>query len=386
MDAITTKTMAVINSAINARMPTMLVGSPGTGKTQLVKQIARERGYKLITLVGSRMDATDVTGLPKGELVGQDESGKDIFATVNLSPWWQVEILREKRVVLFLDEWGNSPGSVQAAFLTLLQDREFANGHVFPQETIVIGAMNPPEEGADSFEMALPTTNRIFWVSWNPSLDGWLQGMATAWGKDVSEEELRWKKKVAAFIKESPSWLHKLPQDAPTKEVYGLNPKDPSDMTVFRSAWPTRRSWDNLSRVLAEAPKDVYVQDSLASGIVGFAAAARFREWLRKNEDISVEEVIADPTTVDWTTISLNDANMILRSAVDMVTEENSLAVMDLFSHVARAGRASYGGPFMRDLLTRVTSSDFSREARKVNQARAVDLVTDYEAVSAQST
>lgn len=385
MDDMTLATKAMLEAAIEARMPTMLVGAPGTGKSATIKALARERGYELVTLVGSRMDPTDVVGLPKGEQYGEDEQGKPIFATVNLSPWWQVEILTKKKVILFLDEWGNSPAAIQAAFLTLLQDREFANGHKFPDETIVIGATNPLEEGADGQAMALPTTNRIFWISWNPTVQSWIDGMRTAWGKTVSEEEMKWKRKISSFIADNPSWLHKLPDDAPTTEAFGLNSNNASDMDVYRSAWPSRRSWDNLSRVLAAAPDDAYIQDSIAQGIVGYSATASFRDWLRKHDSISPADVLKDPSSVDWTTLGLNDTNMLLRSIVDMVDEANSEKAIAVFAHIADVGMGGNAGAFVSDLLRKVSSKEFRPEVRKANQALALDLAKKYKNISSKA-
>lgn len=382
MDDLTASTKEMLEAAIAARMPTMIVGAPGTGKTATVKQIAKDRGYHLITLVGSRMDPTDVTGLPKGENLGKlsdAPDAEDTYGTVNLAPVWQVDILKKKKVILFLDEWGNSPGAVQAAFLTLLQDREFANGDKFPAETIVIGAMNPPEEGADSYEMALPTMNRIFWISWSPTAESWYNGMLAAWGKTVSDEEMSWRKKIVRFMRDNPSWLHKQPEDAiGTPEAQGVSSQNASEMAVLRYAWPSRRSWDNLSRVLTEAPDNNYIQDTISKGIVGAGASNAFREWLIKNDVISPEEVIADPSSVDWTTVSQNDAHLILRAVIDLINDENSMNVIELFGHIADQDRANLAVPFLRDMLKNVTGGKVSREITKQNSEPAREVLKKY--------
>lgn len=378
MDEATRSTKAMLDAAIDARMPAMLVGAPGTGKTATVKQIAKDRGYKLITLVGSRMDPTDVAGLPKAASLGVDENDEPIEATVYLSPKWEVEILRHKKVILFLDEWSNSSGAVQAAFLTILQDREFPNGHAFPDETIVIGAMNPAEEAADGYEMALPTTNRIFWINWEPTVASWLDGMSSAWGADVSEEELRWKRKIVGFIKDNPTWLHQPPKDTETTEAYGMASKTASSMEVFRNAWASRRSWDNLSRVLAHAPEAVYVQDTISQGIVGFPATSAFREWLRQNDTISPHEVLADPQAVDWKNLSVNDANLVFRALIEMINEENALDVIRVFDACADAGRASFGGAFVKELFNKCVNDSFTAEAKAKHRAACAALAPKY--------
>ena len=145
----TDKVLVAIKAAMESRMPTMIGGAPGTAKTATIRSIAEEMGYELLTVIGSQMDPTDIVGLPQGQEVGKAENGEPIYATVNLSPWWQARILLKKKVILFLDEFSNTSGAVRASMLTLLQNREFPNGQVMPDETIVIGAMNPADQAAD---------------------------------------------------------------------------------------------------------------------------------------------------------------------------------------------------------------------------------------------
>ena len=44
--------------------PVALISQPGQGKTAVVYALAAERGYEVITIVGSQKDRTDITGLP----------------------------------------------------------------------------------------------------------------------------------------------------------------------------------------------------------------------------------------------------------------------------------------------------------------------------------
>lgn len=389
-DNATLATKKLLDAAIDARMPVMLVGAPGTGKSATVKQIARDRGYELITLVGSRMDPTDVAGLPKAAQVevGEGEERHTVEATVYLAPDWQVRILTKRKVILFLDEYSNSSGAVQAAFLTILQDGEFPNGEKIPEETIIIGASNPAEEAADGYEMALPTTNRIFWISWSPTLDAWVKGMLNGWGQELPEEEMKWKRKIASFIKDNPTWLHQPPKDATSVETYGLNPNSSSDMEVFRYAWASRRSWDNLSRVLAHAPQDdTFVQDSIAQGIVGYAASADFRNWLRKHDNISPADVLADPKSVDWKKVSVDDANLIFRSIIEMIDEDTSAQAIEVFSVVADSGRAALAGTFVKDLMDAAMGigKKFSAQTKAQNKLALSKVIPKYHGISTHS-
>lgn len=52
--------VSLITKALQARLVPMLVGSPGTGKSQIVHQIAANEGLKVLDLRLSQCDPTDL--------------------------------------------------------------------------------------------------------------------------------------------------------------------------------------------------------------------------------------------------------------------------------------------------------------------------------------
>lgn len=371
-----------IKAAIQASIPVMLVGAPGTGKTATIQKLARDMDYKLITIVGSRLDPTDVSGLPKAEKMYEKSDGSPVYGTVYLSPWWQITTLKEKKVILFFDEFSNTPPSVRASLLTLLQSREFANGEKMPEETVMIAAMNASDQAADGYELDLPTTNRFFFIDWKPGNMSWYEGMLNAWGEKVSDEEMMWRSKIVSFLKDNPSFIHKEPHDASSVDVYGLDSRDSNQMEVFRSAWASQRSWDKLSQALPFAGERTQVQDKLIQGLVGFSASSRFREWLQKNDNINPMKVMESPESFNWKSMSLNDTNLVLRSLVDMVDETNSEKIINVFECVADAGRVDAGAPFIKELLKNLTSSKLPKPVVDANRGRALKLVKKYKTLT----
>lgn len=341
----------VIDAAVKARLPVMLVGAPGTGKTAAVKHFARQIGYELIILVGSRMDPTDISGLPSSGIF-VDSDGVETNVTVQNAQEWQARILSNPKTILFLDEYSNSPSAVQASMLSLIQDRQFPNGRNFPQETIIIGAMNPPEEAADGYDMSLPTVNRFMWVAWDPKNLDWTANMRTAWGQEVSEEELFWKRRIATFIEKNPSFLHMQPELGAVPSSHGLDLSNPSKVAVATNAWPSRRSWDNLSKALAFVDKkDTYTQDALAQGLIGSSASSSFREFLRKLEVIDPLDVIAEPYEVDWQALDISDVNLLLRGVLEYADKSNIKNVVDVFVSLAKADRAALGTTYIEKFI-----------------------------------
>ena len=363
----------------------MLVGPPGVGKTAKLYELTKRMGYELITLIGSQLDPTDIVGLPKGQLMGHTEDGKEVHGTINLSPWWQVRILLDRKVVLFLDEWSNTSSATRASMLTMLQSREFPNGQKMPAETIVVGAMNPTEQAADGYDLDTPTTNRINFIVWDPSVEEWKEGMLKAWGKKVSQAELTWRSRIVRFIEDSPTSLQKLPGTVQAPEAYGVNPKDASEMEVLRYAWPSRRSWDNLSRVLAQAGDDVVVQDTLAQGIVGYEQATKFRDWLKRNMTIKPSDLMANPKMVQWKNLSQDETTFLLRSILDSIRDDKSYRrVLAIFNEIARQGMQGIAAGFMQELSALVSKSGPDKDNIDQNRKRYAALTQAFASVTSK--
>lgn len=350
--------------AVKSRMPVMLVGAPGTSKTAMVNAMAEEMGYEVIPIILSRMAETDVTGFPTK---GSYDAGKEQRAMTEYAPqWWQIETLQKKQVVLFFDEFSNAPPDVRASCLTIMQDRVFPNGDSFPEETVIIGAMNPTDSAADGYDLDKPTSNRMMFLNWKPSTDSWLNGMPDNWGRGVkSANESKWRGLIVRFIRDNPGSLHNEGDEKSTQEAHGVDPGDSSAMAVLQYAWASRRSWDNLSRVLGtlhdENIKDVSVEDEIIAGTVGYAEANRFRDWLRKNSALNVKEIINNPSSfTGWDTIIQDDANLILRSAIDSLKENDSKRnhvkhfenVLTIFKEFQVNDRGSLAAGFLDELTS----------------------------------
>lgn len=372
----TSITMSAIRAAADARIPCMLVGEPGVGKTEKMRAMAREMGYELITLLGSQMDPTDVTGLPKGEKIELDD-GNSIWGTVYLAPWWQVKIMTKKKVMLFFDEFSNTSSSVRASLLTLLQNREFPNGERMPDETIVLGAMNPTDQAADGWELDRPTTNRMMFLEWKSPVQEWYDGMLKAWGKSVSEEEEYWRTQIVRFLNDNPSYLSTMNANTQngTPEALGVDLNNPSAAEVLRYAWASRRSWDNLSRVLAKTERsNVLLQDEIASGLVGRKASIQFRNWILENSTVDPKGVLRNPKSVDWKSMSISDYNILFRALVEMTDEKNWRQIVAVLNAVADADRASSVAPFIASFLRAIINKAKMVSKEDTAEARAASV------------
>lgn len=143
----------------NLKVPVLLLGPPGIGKTEIVKQIAEEKNLKLFIFEGSSLDPTDVRGIPM--LVG----GETRFSRSPLYP--------SEDSILLIDELAFASTQTQRSLNSLLLDRRLGT-EIIPSSCFVFATGNPPQYGGN---MLLNTLiNRTVILNIQPSLEAWLNG------------------------------------------------------------------------------------------------------------------------------------------------------------------------------------------------------------------
>ena len=104
------KAHALITAFVQANTPVNLIGSPGVGKSDVIKQVAESLNLKVIDFRLSTADPTDLSGLPFYE------NGRSVFLPNVAFPIASGPLPEGKDGwLLFLDEISNAPMSVQAA-------------------------------------------------------------------------------------------------------------------------------------------------------------------------------------------------------------------------------------------------------------------------------
>lgn len=368
------QTLNVIKAGVNARQSVMLVGDPGKGKSAVVRSLAREMGYDMITIVGSQRDATDITGFPRIESIADRNTGKQYQVQSYAVPSWQWRIMTERRIVLFLDEYSNSNPAVQASMLCLLNEREFANGDRMPDETVIIGAMNPVSSAANGFELSLPTCNRLMFVAWEPSDREWLDGLVDNWGhpEGIPKAELGWRKRIARFLTENPELIYKLPAKTQETKPVGIASSETAKLDIAAKAYPTNRSWTNLAKVIpfcknADGAMSTRLIEQAAFGIVGNEATIRFIDFLERNyrgngsggSMPQPQQVIDNPQCVQWKQVNALQARQTLSAVMHIVDQDHSQAskVIGLFVHIADERGTDICGAYVNQLM-RIASSE----------------------------
>jgi len=266
-----------LQRALRAGTPVLIWGPPGVGKTATVYALGRSLGLPVESVIASIRDPADFGGFP---VPAQDGLRLEPMA-------WAKRLAEAGRGILFLDEISTAPPAVQAALLRVVLERVVGDLHL-PPDVKIIAAANPPDMAAGGWDLAPPLANRFTHLYWKLDPMAWVEEFPGYWGQapDVpgldGELWARARAMVAAFIRARPSLLLQVPKSA---EQQG-------------KAWPSPRSWDNASRLLASVMMDgeeATEAVELIAGAVGEGPGLEFVAWARELSLPDPEELLANP-------------------------------------------------------------------------------------------
>ncbi len=320
----TTSTSA-LSLAVQAGTPVLAWGPPGVGKTAVVTAVADALSLPLEVVLASIREPADFSGLP----VIRD-AGVSMEA-----PSWARRLAAAGRGVLFLDEISTAPPAVQAALLRVVLDRVVGDLSL-PPGIAVVAAANPPEQAAGGWDLSAPLANRFCHLSWALDTQGWVDGMIQGWPVPrVDRLPEGWESGistaralVAAFIRHRPHLLLQVPQ---SEEQAG-------------KAWPSPRSWDMASRLLAAADAAAAGDDvvaALVAGCVGDGAGLEFLAWRRALDLPDPEWVLSHPDRFrvpDRGDQAFAVLTAVIAAAVSRLTKDRWLAAWTVLARAAEQG------------------------------------------------
>ncbi len=267
--------------AVAARVPVLLWGAPGTGKTSAIRAMAEAMGLPCETVIASIREPSDFAGLPI--VVGDSVR----FAP----PMWARRLADAGHGLLFLDELSTAPPAVQAALLRVVLERAVGD-LALPEQVAVVAAANPPEQAADGWDLSAPLANRLCHLTWQAEARAVADGLAGGWAPPEvpllpdgwQAEEILARGLVAAFLHVRPA----------------LAIAPPSDAASAGRGWPSPRTWEMTARLMAAANAAGTSQDArsaLIMGAVGDGAGVEFLAWLIDMDLPDPEAVLADPSS-----------------------------------------------------------------------------------------
>src|ERR671928_2202882 len=159
--------VAALAIAVAARVPVLLWGAPGTGKTSVVRAMADALGWPCETVIAAIREPSDFAGLP---VVTEGD--------VRMAPpRWAQRLAAAGRGLLFLDEISTAPPAVQAALLRVVLERVVGDLEL-PEDVVVVAAPNPPEQAADGWDLSAPLANRFCHLDWEVDARRFAEGIA----------------------------------------------------------------------------------------------------------------------------------------------------------------------------------------------------------------
>jgi len=242
---------------VPARLPVLLVGPPGVGKSEVVAQACAAANVQCEVFHPAVSDPTDYKGLPA--LV----DGKAEFL-----PYGDLRSLLKAQTptVAFLDDLGQAPAAVQAAAMQLILGRR-VNGFRLPDTVTFIAASNRREDKAGVTGILEPVKSRFATIlEVTADLDDWC---TWAFSANLPVE-------VIAFLRFRPGLLHDF--------------KATADLVNS----PCPRTWHFAGRLIEHGVTDL---ETLA-GAVGQGAATELVAFLRVYHSLpSIDGILLNPDT-----------------------------------------------------------------------------------------
>lgn len=326
---------------VSARIPVLLWGNPGEGKTAAVESVAAH-GWLVETVIITHSEPSDFAGLP---VIRPD-------GTVALAPPAWATRLRDHpgRSIAFFDEFSTASPSLQAAALRPLTHYEVGTLRL-PETVAFVAAANPADVAAAGWELAPPTASRFVHLDWGMPADVYSEGIVTGrWpAMPAYDEPLTYPRALeeervllAGFLRARESQLSVIPTSAAQRG----------------RAFPTPRTWDYATRLAAfgravDAPEEVI--RLLIAGCVGDAAAFEYARWRAAQELPDPDALLADPEAADFVGARADRVYVSLQAVVAAVardlTPERWAAAITVCARAARDSGIDAAVPAVRALL-----------------------------------
>ena len=254
---------------VKAGLVPMIKGSPGLGKSAIVKQMAEDFNLKLIDIRLAQCDPTDLLGFPYID----KELDKARYVPMDTFPLEGDEIPEGySGWLVFMDELNAADRGVQKASYKPLLDKMIGT-HNIHEKVIMMAAGNNDTDGALVEELSSALQSRLVHIHVVSHAPSWCDYATNA----------NYAHQVISFI----DWL---PQR--------LNTFDPEKQGE-EPTYACERTWEFVSKLLLKGldPRSDLALPLLA-GVIGEGAAVEFLGYLKMFKDLpTIEEIIAAPNS-----------------------------------------------------------------------------------------
>ena len=202
------------------RIPAMLIGPPGIGKTDIAGQVAIQQNMGFVSYSLAHHTRSSLLGLP---VIITDEYGAKHTEYTMSELIASVEEKRKEgfeKGILFLDEFNCMSETIAPTMLSLLQQKRIGN-YSLPEGWIIVLAGNPSEYNKSAKKLDTATADRIRVIEIDADADSFLDYAA----------KMQLNKDVREFLEMHKSAIYFFDEDHPENIV-------------------TPRGWTNLAQTI----------------------------------------------------------------------------------------------------------------------------------------
>ena len=240
--------------------PLLIHGSPGCGKSTIVREVCKTRGIEFIDVRLAQMEPCDIKGLP-------------VPNRENATMEWYVNATWPRdpngKGIIFLDEITSADRSIQVAAYELVLDRRLGKKYSVPPGYLIVAAGNNTTDRAVAMTMSSALANRFMHVELKEDAEAWIN-WANINGIHPS---------VTGFISYKPNMLFNM-----------------EDQNLERG-WPSPRSWERVSQIchIYKDADDTLLR-KMVYGLVGNGVGVEFMEFYKLNANFdSVLKAMTNP-------------------------------------------------------------------------------------------
>ena len=274
--------LAAVQILLAARVPVLLWGDPGTGKTETIERIARRAGWHTETVIVSLHEATDFAGLP----VRTD-------AGVSFDPpaWARAVADHRGESLVFFDEVNTAPPTVQNALMRVVLDGRVASLDL-GGDVRFVAAANPPEQNIGAWDLSAPLANRFAHLRWPVDYHEWRHGYLNTWA-DAGPLRIPDGAPDAAAVA-----AHKASQAGflDARRHLLCDPPRPGTPAIY--GWPSPRTWERAARCMAIAEQAEASDEAImlvAAALLGVGAAVEYLAYEDSFDLPSADDLLGDP-------------------------------------------------------------------------------------------
>lgn len=333
--------LAALGICIAVRIPVLLWGNPGEGKTATVES-AKAQGWHVETVIITHSEPSDFAGLPVVTAGGE----------VTLAPpaWAKRLAEFEGPSIAFFDEFSTASPALQAAALRPLTHYQVGSIQL-PKTVSFVAAANPSDVAAAGWELAAPTASRFVHLQFAMPFEVFADGLVTGhwpalpvptvpvdYSRLLDVERVL----ITGFLQARESQLSSIPSAAADRG----------------RAFPTPRTWDYASRLAALAKAtgaSDEVRRLLVSGAVGESAAFEYLRWSASQDLPDPEVLLADPQSADFNGMRPDRVYVTLQGVLAAVSRQITPArwstAIDLCAIAAEAVGMDPAIPAIRSLM-----------------------------------